>query len=187
MGSLAREVAEFQSELDSARLALSDAEGESRQTLERTFATFNEISKVQLGQLRSDLGRLASRVGELCSVLEGEPVGPLEEAIRRSRVPEEILPFLASNDIEQFVLPAKHPKAVVLLDFLVLLGELLNQEIAYSWFERSLLDLDTQDRAIRQRAPKVLAVLSEKVGRVPGSKGHLLDHLIRSLAVEYRK
>jgi hypothetical protein len=187
MVDLAKELAGFDAELEAAQRILAEAQNESTEAVEGAFARFADTSKTELAHLHHELARLASRVGELCSVLEGDPMGPLEEAINRAGTSDDLLAFLASNDLEQFFLPAKQQKAAVLLDLLERLSDVIGQEIAFPWLERALLDFDTQDRAVRDRAPQVLAALQEKVKGIGGPKGHLLEHLIRSLAVGYIK
>jgi hypothetical protein len=187
MADLARELAAFSAEVDQSESVLVKAQQESADSLDRTFRQFSDFSKAELTQLHSDLVRLASRVGELCSVLEGEPLSPLEEAIRHCRIADDLLPFLASNEVDQFFLPEKQQRAVVLLDLLELLGALLSQEIVLPWFERALLDFDTHDAGVQARAPAVFAELLEKTQSVTGRTGHLLRHLIRSLTGEYKR
>jgi hypothetical protein len=182
--SLAHELHVFRVSVQQLRHSFDQETQRNTEKLNHDLRELEVYCIQSLADLQRSVDEMSARVADFRAAIEGDPRGPLEDALLRS-TPTEFLPFLSANDTRQFFLPFKRQKPAVLLRLVGVLQELLDHDIARPWLECALLDLDTQDRTIRGSAPEVLRALQAKVERLSGAKWNIIGHIVRSLLVEF--
>jgi hypothetical protein len=182
---LAQELQTFRASVHQIRLSFDQESQRNTDKLSHDLRELEAYCIQSFADLQHSVDEMSARVSDFRAAIEGEPRGPLEDALLRS-TPAEFLPFLSANNTRQFFLPFKRQKPAVLLRLIAVLQELLDHEVVSPWLECALLDLDTQDRMIRGSAPEVLQALQTRVERLGGAKWNMIGHIVRSLFVEFK-
>ena len=114
-------------------------------------------------------------------------IPPFENAVLANDL-RVLTNFIYENDINSFFLPTIQQKPTILLEFLSQMLSLIDEnEIFFDWIERALLDFDTQNRHIRESAPEVLINIQKKIAGIKSPKSKMIDHIIRSLLLDFKK
>lgn len=123
-------------------------------------------------------------------------MNPLEEVLfLNSEQKNSLLDFLKANNRNDFFRPKCLQKQNVLLKLIneldkLVKGDLKQHEfgLIYSWMEFAILDLDTQDRYVKNNGRPILESVLKHISNVgPDQMINLIYHLARSQLVDLNK
>lgn len=180
---------------------VTNSEAECNQIIEMKYGDSNNslnndklsIQK-QFDLIKDDLNALNKRVNNCVNYNHSCNLNPLEYILQKTHDLYNLLGFIKSKNMNDFFTPKINQKQNVLLDLIDRLNTLVDYScnadrlIIFSWMELALMDLDTQDRYVKNNGRELLERILSRFS-VGNQKylNNLIYHLIRSQLADLKK